>query len=95
MRLFIYANYNVLAGFFGPAIQERIEPDEMIKDYAQIVCGLEEKSLNSLKECDLYCLGSIDNVTGEIIPEKQFLLHCGEVASKFLKEEVKEDVKTC
>lgn len=95
MKLYIYANFNVLAGFFGPSIQERIEPEEMKKDYVQVVAGLDEKSLNMLKECDFYCLGSIDNVTGEIVPEKQFLLHCGEVVERFLKEpsEVKEDVK--
>ena len=90
MKLWIYANFNVLAGFFGPSIQEKIDPEEMTKDYAQIVCGLPKESLERLKECDLYCLGTIDNVTGEIIPEKQFLLHCGEVTSKFLKVESEE-----
>ena len=96
MKLYIYANFNVLAGFFGPSVQERIEPEEMVKDYAQIVSGLDERALARLQECDLYCLGIIDNVTGEIVPEKQFLLHCGEVVKRFMKsEEVKEDVKEC
>lgn len=93
MKLYLYANYNVLAGFFGPMMGERIEPGEMVKDYAQILVGLKKEQLESLKECDLYCLGSIDNVTGEIVPEKRFLLHCGEVASRFLSTEVKEDVE--
>ena len=96
MKLYIYANLNVLGGFFGSMITERVEPDEMIKDYAQIVCGLPQEALHNLKECDLYCLGSFDNVSGEIVPEKQFLLHCGEVVERFIKPvdcEVKEDVR--
>lgn len=94
MKLYLYANYNALAGFFGPMMSERIEPDEIVKDYTQIICGLEQEQLKSLSECDLYCLGTIDNVTGEILPEKTFLLHCGEVASRFIKsEEVKEGDK--
>ena len=92
MKLYLYANFNVLAGFFGPSVQERIEPEEMIKDYAQIVANLPEDALVKLKECDLYCLGSIDNVTGEIVPEKQFLLHCGEVCEKFLIKHTEEKI---
>lgn len=97
MKLYMYANYNQLAGFFGSIICERIEPEEMQKDYAQIVCGLDEKSKLMLRECDLYCLGSFDNVTGEVIPEKTFLLHCGEVVSRFLKieEEKKDEQASC
>lgn len=90
MKLYLYANFNVLGGFFGPMIQERIEPDEMQKNYAQIVAGLDVPALARLKECDLYCLGSIDNVTGDIVPEKQFLLHCGEVCDRFLASKVKD-----
>lgn len=86
MKLYIYANFNVLGGFFGSMITERIEPDEMIKDYGQIVCNLPQDSLLSLKECDLFCLGTYDNVTGVIEPAKQFLLHCGEVVDRFIKK---------
>ena len=95
MKLYIYANLNVLGGFFGSVITERVEPEEMKQDYVQVVCGLPQEDLLRLKECDLYCLGSFDNVSGEIIPEKTFLLHCGEVTSRFIKvpEEVKEDGK--
>lgn len=85
MTLYVYANYNVLAGFFGPFVCERIEPDEMVKDYAQIVSGIPEDGLKKLQECDLYCMGSFDNVSGELKPEKTFLLHCGEVVERFLK----------
>ena len=73
MKLYIYANFNVLAGFFGPSVQERIEPEEMVKDYAQIVSGLDERALARLQECDLYCLGTIDNVKG-IASQEQSLL---------------------
>lgn len=96
MKLYIYANFNNLGGFFGQFATERIEPQEMVENYAQVVCGLDKEYLFKLKECDLYCLGSFDNVTGEIIPEKSFLLHCGEVASRILgnsKDEESEEVK--
>ena len=91
MMLHIYANFNVLGGFFGSPIIDHIEPEEMQKDYAQVICGLSQDVLAHLSECDLYCLGSIDNVTGEVVPEKQFLLHCSDFTSRFLKKS--EDVE--
>lgn len=95
MILHIYANYNKLGDFFSSPIIEKITPEEMVKDYAQIVCGLSSEYLKRLSECSLYCLGTFDNVSGEIVPEKTFLLHCNEVCSRFLKEEVKkEEVKS-
>lgn len=86
MILHVYANYNVPAGFFGPFTVERIEPDEMVKDYAQIICNFDDKTLKMLSELDLYYFGKFDNVSGELTPEKTFLLHCGEVAARFIKE---------
>lgn len=91
MKLYIYANLNVLGGFFGSVITERVEPEEIKQDYAQVVAGLPQDALISLRECDLYCLGSFDNVSGEIVPEKQFLLHCGEVVNRFIKEHAEVD----
>lgn len=91
MILHIYANMNVEGEFFSSPIVEKITPEEMVKDYAQIVCGLSRDALLRLKECDLYCLGYFDNVSGQIVPEKTFLLHCGEVCSRFIKDEVKKE----
>lgn len=85
MMLYIYANLNVLGGFFGSVITERVEPDELKQDYVQVVAGLPQEALHQLKECDLYCLGRFDNVSGEIIPEKTFILHCAEVVNRFIK----------
>ena len=93
MMLHIYANYNVIGDFFSSPIVEKITPEEMLKDYAQIVCGLSEDYLLKLKECDLYYLGSYDNVSGAIEPNKQFLLHCSDVCSRYLKNvDKKEEV---
>lgn len=92
MILHIYANMNVVGEFFSTPIVERVTPEEMIKDYVQVVSGLPQEALMKLKECDLYCLGSYDNVSGVIVPKKTFLLHCGEVCSRFLKEEKKDEV---
>lgn len=92
MILHIYVNFNVVGDFFSSPIVEKVTPEEMTKDYVQIISGLPQDALIKLKECDLYCLGTYDNVSGEIIPEKRFLLHCGEVCSRFLKEEKKEEV---
>lgn len=91
MILHIYANMNVVGEFFSSPVVEKITPEEMLKDYCQIVCGLPQDVLQRLKECDLYCLGTYDNVSGEIVPEKTFLLHCGEVCSRYIKEEVKKE----
>ena len=94
MILHIYVNYNVLGDFFSSPIVEKITPEEMSKDYAQILAGLDKETLKRLKECDLYCLGTYDNVSGEIVPKKDFILHCGDVASRYLKvdEEKKDEV---
>lgn len=86
MMLHIYANFNVLGGFFGSPIIDHIEPEEITKDYAQVICGLSQEALAALNECDLYCLGSIDNVTGEVVPEKTFLLHCSDFVGRFIKK---------
>lgn len=91
MKLYIFANLNVLGEFFSTPMVEKITPEEMIKDYVQVVAGCSKDILEKLKECDLYCLGSFDNVSGEIVPKKEFLLHCGEVCSRFIKEEKKTD----
>ena len=91
MILHIYVNYNVLGDFFSSPIVEKITPEEMSKDYAQMICGLDQDVLKKLKECDLYCLGTFDNVSGEIVPKKDFILHCGDAASRFLKDEVKKE----
>lgn len=93
MKYHFYANFNVLGGFFVPGVvTEKVDPEEMKDAYVQVVAGLPQEALLALKECDLYCLGSFDNVSGEIVPDKQFILHCGEVTSRFIKcDEVKED----
>lgn len=95
MMLYIYANYNNLGQFFGQPIICDTEPEVVSKDYVQMVCDLEQEALIRLKECDLYLLGSLDNVSGEVKPEKTFLLHCAEVVSRFIKvpEEAKQDAR--
>jgi len=96
MKYYFYTNYNVLGGFFIPGvICEKISPEEMKDAYVQVVAGLPQDALIALKECDLYCLGSFDNVSGEVIPEKTFILHCGDVTSRFIKEEVEEHEGQC
>lgn len=93
MILHIYANFNVVGEFFSSPIVEKITPEEISKDYGQMISGLDQVTLKKLSECDLYCLGSYDNVSGDIVPKKEFLLHCGEVASRFIKsDEKKEEV---
>ena len=90
MILHIYANFNTLGSFFSTPVVEKITPEEMVKDYGQIVCGLDQASLNRLKECDLYYLGSYDNVSGKIEPKVDFLLHCGDICNKFIIQVVKK-----
>lgn len=84
MKLYIYANFNVLGNFYSTPIAEKITPEEMQKDYIQIVAGLDPDTLNRLKECDLYCLGEYDNITGVIVPKVDFILHCSDACNKFL-----------
>lgn len=92
MILYIYANMNTAGEFFSWPCFDKITPEEMAKDYVQQVVSLPQDALKRLKECDLYCLGKFDNVSGEIIPEKTFILHCGEVCSRFIKEDKKDEV---
>lgn len=91
MILHIYVNYNVLGDFFSTPIVEKITPEEIAKDYVQMIAGLDQDTLKKLKECDLYCLGTYDNVSGQIVPSKDFILHCGDAVSHYLKEDVKKE----
>lgn len=95
MKQYIYANYNRLGDFYCGMMFDQTNPDDMKVSYRQIVCNLDEKALSFLKECELYYLGEFDNVTGEIIAKKEFMLNCGDVIDQVLsvKGKVIEDEK--
>lgn len=84
MKLNVYCYYNTLGGFFGKPFLEVIAPEDFVAQLTQSMYGAKEDVLESLKEDDLYCLGVFDNVTGELVSSKEFLVHVGEIANKVL-----------
>ena len=92
MIKYCFAYFNKLGDFFGqPFFTDH--KDEFPAILKQNLFAAEKETLESLKEDDLYYLGSFDNVTGEIKAEKTFIASMsGDVAEVLLKKYgVKED----
>lgn len=94
MKLFVYAYYNQLGGFFGQPFVDKNEPGDMAQELKQaLICLKDDKTLDHLKEEDLFKLGVYDNITGDIIYEKEFVCHCSDIVVSVAKlREHKESV---
>lgn len=93
MKLKIYCYENKLGAFFGKPFYDVLSGNDFLDQYKQVLFGADEETLKSLLEDNLYCLGEFDNITGEILPQKDFICSLGEVASEVLAKKfgVKED----
>lgn len=98
MKKYLFAYYNKLGGFFG--FPFAVDHKESFKDvYRQSCYGAEKKSLESMKEEEIFYLGEFDNESGVITPEKEFYLSCDSIVSEVLAkrfggdEHVGESVK--
>lgn len=96
MRQYIYAYYNRLAGFYGKPFFDNVKPEEFVPGFNQGLFGAPNEVLESLKEVDLYYLGSFDNVDGTIESKNDFLQHLSEIVAEIQAKKnvgVNEDVR--
>ena len=71
--------FNNLGGFFGEPVTVLFEPKTYCELVKQSVCSQDAKDHAKLKECDLYLLGTFDNISGELISCKEFVSHCSDL----------------
>lgn len=94
MKKYLYAYFNVLTCIFAPVQTSDIKPEDYPDHFKEALTSVEPKYLKTFLEDDLYYLGSYDSVTGEIFPAKEFVLHCGDLATLILeKRKANEDGK--
>ena len=92
MKIYCYSNYDVLGDFYSPIFCDQIKPEDLKTAYWQMLFNYNDDTLNKLKNHDLYLIAEFDNITGEIISKKDFLLHIDEVINVVkIKRGLKED----
>lgn len=84
----IYAYFNTLGGFYGKPFIEDLAPEDFVGAFTQSLYGAPKEVLESIKEDDLFYLGSFDNIKGVIIPNNENLIHLSEIAGKILLTKV-------
>lgn len=91
----VFAYFNKLGGFYGDPfyVREKEEFDAVLR---QSLFAADRETLEHLKEEELYYLGTFDNESAEVKPEKEFYCVlaplCEEIiAKRFAKKEEKED----
>lgn len=85
MKKYCFAYFNKLGDFYGqPFFTDHKE--EFVKILNQSLYAAKQEELESLKEDDLYFIGTFDNETGEFVAEKSFVCSmsgtCSEVLTK-------------
>lgn len=73
MIFYVYGLKNRLVGQFEKPFSEAIEPKEYIDQLTLSIAVADLVTLNRYKEYDLYCLGSVDNKTGDVISSCSFI----------------------
>lgn len=80
---YIFAYFNKLGDFFGqPFVVDH--KDEFPKILGQSLYAAKKEDLESLKEDDLYYLGSFNNESGELLPSKEFVTSMSGMVSEIL-----------
>lgn len=75
MILYLYASRNKKSGQFGKQVTcELYEKDQISQLYAASVKEASENDKVYLRELEVYCLGLLNTETGDIKPEKTFIL---------------------
>lgn len=85
-KVYIYGFMNVLGGFFTRTFTEIYTKEQYVNIVSNGLFSAPREQLESYKEIDLYLLGEIDNVSGEVTPCKEFLMHISEVASEVISK---------
>lgn len=80
-----FAYFNKLGDFYGqPFFTD--QKDEFVASLRQLLFAAKEEDLETLKEDDLYYIGSFDNVSGEFKPAKEFIASMSGVSCEILSK---------
>lgn len=91
MKMYLYSYFNTEGSFHGPIFTLGSKREDIEKDYVQGLVSMSTDALRSLCKDDLYYMGCFDNITGELVPVKEFVLHVSDIASSLIaKRELEE-----
>ena len=91
MKSYLYCSRNKKSGQFGKINCEIYTKDQIIQLYAASVKEASENDKVYLRELEVYCLGSLETETGEITPEKTFILDVATLLPGGVNDVGKED----
>lgn len=91
MTFYVYGLKNRLVGQFEKPFSEAIEPKEYIDQLTLSMSVADPAILNRYKEYDLYCLGSVDNKTGEVITSCSFIASLEPICLSILDHKANEN----
>lgn len=96
MILHVYGMKNRLSGIFEKPFAELADPTEYSEQLFQSLALAPVDALQLHKEFDLYCLGTIDSKSGEIVPSVSFVCSLEQmclslISSKEVKKEVSDE----
>ena len=74
MIMYLYASKNKKSGQFGKLTTELYTKDQISQLYATSVKEAAENERVYLRELEVFCLGQLNTETGEIVPERTFVL---------------------
>lgn len=74
MITYLYCSRNKKSGQFGKINCEIYTKDQIAQLYAASVKEASDDHKVYLRELEVYCLGSLDTETGDIKPERTFIL---------------------
>lgn len=93
---YCFAYFNKLGDFYGqPFFVDH--KDEFVKILHQSLYAAKQDDLETLKEDDLYFIGSFNNETGDFKPEKEFVCSMSGMVSEILVKKFgeKQDGAQC
>lgn len=96
MKKYMYAFRNKLGGFYGDVFNDIKEPNLYAESLQQSMFSATIEQLMSLSEDELYCLGTIDNLSGVIVPANEFVFDVSSAVNRLIilkKAEASNNVK--
>lgn len=92
MTSYLYCSRNKKSGQFGKINSEIYTKEQIGQLYAASVKEASENDKIYLRELELYCLGTLDTESGEIMPEKSFVLDVATLVPGGVNDVGKEEV---
>lgn len=88
MKKYLYSLYNRLGGFYENPMADIVEPKDYPQYLTQSLVYADIPALTRYKECEVVCLGSIDNKTGVIESNVEVLCSLEQPCSDLINSKV-------